>query len=214
MPFPEGHCKRRLDLPASRIPFFCLLEAMTPNWFVAWPVSGLDDLLAELKREAPGGLHFLDPSDVHVTFAFLGRYEPVIEGKMARVLETLPLSGIDAGTDELIALPQPRRFSAIAFTLRTGLVDANAQIAKWRARICREAGAPIDTRAKLPHLTIARPDRRIGADDRQAVLDWLDEINASPRRAACRLERPRLYTWTDRMSERRYRLLDGTASKS
>lgn len=187
---------------------------MTPNWFVAWPVTGLDDLLADLKREAPGGLHFLDPADLHITFAFLRRYDPVIEGKMARLLETLPLSGIDAGTDQLIALPQPRRFSALAFSLRTGLAEANAQIAKWCAKICREAGAPIDTRAKLPHVTIARPDRRIGADDRQAALDWLEQVNASPRRVAFRLERPRLYTWTDRTSERRYRVLDGTASKS
>lgn len=187
---------------------------MTPNWFVAWPVTGLDDLLADLKHEAPGGLHFLDPADIHVTFTFLGRHDPVIEGKMVRLLETLPLSAIEAGTDQLVALPQPRRFSAIAFTLRAGLAEVNAQMTKWQARICREAGAPIDTRAKLPHLTIARPDRRIGAEDRDATLEWLEQVNTSPRRVPFHLERPRLFTWTDRTTERRYRVLDGTSSSS
>lgn len=187
---------------------------MIPNWFVAWPVIGLEDSLAALKAGAPGGLDFLEPSDIHVTLAFLGRYNPALLKKMTNLLKELPLAPIEITTGELVALPQPRRFSALAFTLRRGLLEANAQADKWRARICREAGAALDTRVKMLHLTIARPDRRIGSDDRDAALEWIEKINGDKTPIALRLERPRLYSWTDRTASTRYLVLDGGTSKS
>ncbi|MGH8045934.1 MAG: 2'-5' RNA ligase family protein, partial [Chthoniobacterales bacterium] len=135
---------------------------MTPNWFVAWPVAAAADWIASLESGAPGGLHFLAPSDLHVTLAFLGRYEPVLLEKISSMLKQMPQEAIDITPKDFVALPQPRRFSALAFTLGKGLSEVEKQIARWRARICREAGAHLDTRVSLPHFTVARVEMGSG----------------------------------------------------
>lgn len=181
-------------------------SSMTPNWFVAWPVRGAEAWLASLEASAPGGLHFLAPADLHVTLAFLGRYEPASQAKISRLLAGLPLTAVEAEPREFVALPQPRRFSALAFTLGVGRAEIEKQIAKWRDRICREAGARIETRSPLPHFTVARPDRRIGADDREAALRWLEEL--PPRKdVRVRLDVPCIYTWAEGDAPHRYRML-------
>ena len=180
---------------------------MTPNWFVAWPVSGAEEWIAGLEADAPGGLHFLAPSDLHVTLAFLGRYDPALLEKISALIASLPLTGLDATVNQFIALPQPRRFSALAFVLGTGRVEAEKQIAKCRDRICREAGARIETWAELSHVTVARPDRRIGEADRDACLDWMAQLPAQTG-VRLRLEPPRIYTWAERGAATRYTMLD------
>jgi 2'-5' RNA ligase len=180
---------------------------MTPNWFVAWPVSGAEKWIAALEAEAPGGLNFLAPADLHVTLAFLGRYEPALLKKISALIESLPLTAIDkVSINQFIALPQPRRFSSLAFVLGTGRLEAEKQITKWRDRICRESGARIETWAALSHVTIARPDRRIGEADRDASLEWMMQLPAQ-KEIALRLERPRIYTWAERGADTRYRIL-------
>lgn len=180
---------------------------MTPNWFVAWPVSGAEEWLASLEAQAPGGLNFLHPADLHITLAFLGRYEPGLLSKISLLIKNSSLKEVEIKLGEFIALPQPRRFSALSFLLGTGKTDVEGQIAKWRDRICREAGAKSDTRAPLPHLTVARPDRRIGEADRDAALEWIENF-PSQKEVTLRLERPRLYTWAERGADTRYQILD------
>ena len=59
---------------------------MTPNWFVAWPVSGAEEWIASLEAQSPGGLNFLAPSDLHVTLAFLGRYDHALLKKISDLI--------------------------------------------------------------------------------------------------------------------------------
>lgn len=187
---------------------------MTPNWFVAWPVAGLDDFLTALESDAPGGLRFLAPSDLHVTLAFLGPLDGRLAPKMNSLLNGLPLKAVEVRAKDLIALPQPRRFSAISLALSAGLSETNEQIEKWRPRICREAGAPVDTRAPLPHVTVARPERRIGGDDRSAVLEWIESRNRAAGAIPFRLDRPRLFTCTEPGSTTRYSVFGDPSTSS
>src|SRR5882757_3590476 len=149
---------------------------MTPNWFVAWPVSGADEWIAALETSAPGGLNFLAPADLHVTLAFLGRYEPGQLTKMASLLKGFSMLEIEAAPSQFTAFPQARRFSALAFVLGPGRVAVEGEITKWHDRICREAGASIEIRPSLPHVTVARPDRRIGESDRNEALEWMVQL--------------------------------------
>jgi 2'-5' RNA ligase len=180
---------------------------MTPNWFVAWPVAGAEEWLAALEAGATGGLRFLAPADLHITLAFLGPYRPEMLKKIASLLKGLPLRELEVAPDKMVALPQPRRFSALAFTLGAGRLEVETQITKWRDRICREAGAKIETRPPLPHLTVARPERRIGEADRDAALEWQEQLPAQAG-VKLRLERPRIYSWADRDTNTRYAMLD------
>jgi len=180
---------------------------MTPNWFAAWPVTGAEEWIASLEKQAPGGLHFLAPADLHVTLAFLGRFDPALLGKISDLIRTLPLAGVEVSLNQFVALPQPRRFSALAFVLGHGRLEIEKQSAKWRDRICREAGAKLETRPALAHVTVARPDRRIGEADRDAALDWMIQLPPQSD-VRLRLERPRIYTWAERDAAARYRILD------
>jgi 2'-5' RNA ligase len=181
---------------------------MTPNWFVAWPVVGADEWLTTLEAGAPGGLRFLAPGDLHVTLSFLDRYNPALLKKMTSLLKGLPLREVETiAPDRLAALPQPRRFSALAFNLADGRMEVEAQIAKWRDRLCREVGAKLESRPVLPHFTVARPERRIGEADRDAALEWLEQL-PSQSAIKLRLERPRIYTWAAGDSENRYEMLN------
>ncbi len=181
---------------------------MTPNWFVAWPIIGATEWLATLEAGAPGGLRFTAPDDLHVTLAFLHRYEPALVKKITSLLKGLPLKTVASlAPDRLVALPQPRRFSALAFDFADGRFEVEAQIAKWRDRICREAGAKIESRPVFPHVTIARPERRIGEADRDAALAWLESL-PSQTSIKLQLERPRIYTWAPGDSPTRYVRLD------
>jgi len=180
---------------------------MTPDWFVAWPVNGAEEWLANLEAAAPGGLNFLTPDDLHVTLAFLGHYEPGLQAKMSALLEKLAFSEIEMSPGEFVALPQPRRFSALVSMLNVGKREVEGQIEKWRALICREAGARVDPRCPLPHVTFARPDRRIGSEDRDAALDWIAQL-VPQSSIRFQLGRPRLYTWAEKGSLDRYRILD------
>lgn len=179
---------------------------MTPNWFVAWPVTGAAEWVAALERDAPGGLRFLAPRDLHVTLTFLGRYDEALVPKMTALLRGLPLKSVEITPDRLMALPQPRRFSALAFSVTAGRLEIEAQIAKWRTKICREAGAKTDVRPTLPHVTVARPERRIGEADREAALEWMLQMPPQTD-IRLRLEMPRLYTWASGAEGARYRFV-------
>jgi 2'-5' RNA ligase len=181
---------------------------MTPNWFVAWPVNGATEWLATLEKSAPGGLRFTTSDDLHVTLAFLHRFDPGLVKKITSLLKGLPLKTVASlAPDRLVALPQPRRFSALAFNFADGRFEVEAQIARWRDRICREAGAKLESRPVFPHVTIARPERRIGEADRDAAIEWAEQL---PPQTAIKLqlERPRIYTWAGGDSLTRYVRLD------
>ncbi len=178
---------------------------MSPNWFVAWPVTGAADWLAALDADAPPGLRFSHPDDLHVTLAFLGEFEPRNEKKIASLLRGLPFAEIEATPSQLVALPQARRFSALAFTFDKGRLELEKQIARWRDRVCREAGARLETRPPLPHLTVARPERRITSDGRDDALAWAESLPAPT--AVLTLLPPRIYTWDPTRKERQFLIL-------
>lgn len=180
---------------------------MSSSWFVAWPVVTAGSWYADLIDQAPGGLRLFDPEDLHVTLAFMGTFKPELERKLISLLRGLPFREIDASGGRLIPLPQPRRFSALALTLDKGRIDTTGQIARWRDRLCRESGAKIESGDPLPHLTIARPEKKIGSDGRGRALDWAESLK--PTGFEFRLTQPRIFVRSNELEDRQFRLLPG-----
>ncbi len=176
--------------------------AQSRNWFIAWPVENATEWLTALVADAPTGIDFLDPADLHVTLAFLAAHDDPAEEKMAAILRGLSLSGLDITPGPFTALPQPRRFSAIAATIDTGRLELERQITRWMPRLCREAGASIDDRPPLPHITLARPARRIGSDERDNVLAWIEDRPLDETKLT--LAPPSIYRWAEKTTSRRY----------
>ena len=56
------------------------------NYFVAFPAEVEAGFLPGLKRDAPGGLRWFHRDDLHVTLAFLGRYDA---GRVCRLTRDL-----------------------------------------------------------------------------------------------------------------------------
>lgn len=129
------------------------------NWFAALPVRAPRDWIAGLRRNAPPGLRWMHPDDLHLTLAFLGREDPQHLTAVHEIVQGIPFSGATVTPGSLLLLPGPRRFSVAAFALDRGAAAIGSLLETWRAPLLEAAGRPPDTRPPLPHITVARADR-------------------------------------------------------
>jgi 2'-5' RNA ligase len=79
-------------------------------------------------------------------------------------------------------------------------------IAEARVPLLEAAGAPLDTRPPLPHMTIGRVQRRATASERRAALQWAGSIDL--RGASFTVTSVALYTWSDDRQERLFRIVE------
>jgi len=79
-------------------------------------------------------------------------------------------------------------------------------IAEARAPLLAAAGAPEDARPPLPHMTVARIQRRARAEERRQALRWAHTIDL--RGVAFRAASVALYTWADDRQERLFRIVE------
>lgn len=143
-------------------------------------------------------------SDLHVTLAFLGpvgaqaaRRAWEVVGRVAGFREvTGSFSGVEA-------LGNRRKPSALSVIVAEGATALGAMIAQSRASILEAADAPPDDRPPLPHVTVARIQRRAGGAERRAALRWAKAIDLQG--VSFVITSVALYTWS---SDRQERLFD------
>ena len=174
------------------------------NWFVGIPIAATD-WLPELQAGAPPGLRFFNPADVHMTIAFLGRLKAERVEKVVAAMDAIPatdFSPFNVRLGHLLLLPSPRRFSAVSFALSTGAEQAAQAMDRHRETFYTAADVPGDTRPPLPHITIARPRRGLGAGELREISAWAQSIE--PPRVALQLGAPVLYCWARERGERQF----------
>jgi hypothetical protein len=66
-----------------------------------------------------------------------------------------------------------RRPSAYALTLGEGSSEVAALMRQWGERALGAADLPADDREPLPHITVARPPRRLAAALRAPMRRWM-----------------------------------------
>ncbi len=167
---------------------------MTLNWFVAWPVTVPAEIVATWQRDAPVGIRFHHPEDLHITLALLAKHEPTQEKKLSLLLKQLAIPAPTISLQSVIALPQPRRFSTLVWNIENGRLELEKQITKWRPRISRELGAFADASPDLPYMAFARPDRRVSNDERDSILDWAETYK--PAGTRLELRPPTIFKWS------------------
>jgi 2'-5' RNA ligase len=79
-------------------------------------------------------------------------------------------------------------------------------IVEARETLLRTAGAPEDTRPPLPHMTLARIQRRAKAAERRQALRWANTIDL--RAATFTAPAVALYTWAEDRQERLFRIVE------
>jgi 2'-5' RNA ligase len=176
------------------------------NYFAALPVRVPAGWLEAIREGAPAELRWFHRDDLHLTLAFLGREESGRVPQLLDILRQVPYRGGSAGAGRLLALPRRRRFSALAFELADGGDPVAGLIGEWRPRLLEAAGRPADRRPALPHLTVARPDRRHPAFRSREILAWLDRLRPPPGRLE--ILPPALYGWSDQRPLRQFRRVE------
>jgi 2'-5' RNA ligase len=180
------------------------LSAMSrPNWFVGVPVPGA--ALVSRVPEAPRGIRTFHQEDLHLTVAFLGACGEE-RARAAFAALAWPLPAIDVTFGEVVAMGNPRRYSALSALLVTGRAEVEAAIGASRDAACEVAQVAIDERPPKAHVTIARPARSASDGDRRAALRWAHGIRLEG--ITVRLDQVALYTWSEDRLSRLFRVVE------
>lgn len=170
------------------------------NWFIALPVDAAalpEGTLAGL----PAGLKRLHPADLHVTVAFLSAIGERRALAVWQETDHMQAQAFTVWTGTRAALGHPRRPSAYGLDLN-GAPEFTDWLGQWRDRLRAAAGLEPETRSIRPHVTLARPPRRVGAVIHRQAEAWLQQD--PPAAVALQLDRVALYTAADNGGERRY----------
>lgn len=176
---------------------------MKPNWFVAFPVAA-DGWFAPLVQSCPEVCRVFAESDLHLTLAFFGALENEAIARVRAFLPSIQTPRLDFRFDHVLLLPPTKRFSAVCLGLGEGREAVAAVMAEWRDVLAEVAGLPAETRAPLPHVTIARPMRKFKQQAQTAAAAWAEQLQ--PPTQQLTLTRLALYTWSDQRPRIQFRI--------
>jgi 2'-5' RNA ligase len=165
---------------------------VSPNWFLALPVSCDLDLASQ---SPPPCVRLFAREDRHLTVAFLGavsaeRALAAFEAARPVLMEPLAVS-----FGAMKALGPRHRPSAFSALLDQGREDVERFIAQVRDLACETAGVRRDERPPLAHVTLARPRRAARDEERAAAVRWAEALRLPP--VTVRLTELALYTWSE-----------------
>ena len=160
-----------------------------------------------LHPSPPPRVRVFATSDLHVTLGFLG---PIAESDARRAWDRIgefPSFQSVAGTFSSVEpLGHPRKPSALCAMVDVGREPLAEMIAEARETLLRAAGAPEDSRLPLPHMTLARIQRRAKAAERRQALRWAHSIDL--RAVTFTAPSAALYTWADDRQERLFQIVE------
>ncbi len=178
---------------------------MDGNWFVGVPIHEATWFDARFDPPAPD-LWRVNPHDLHMTVAFLG---PVRERQARDAFTRASLwtrGSFSVSLGEIIALGNPRKYSALCALFSEGNARAIQFIETLRTPMLEAARVAPDSRDILPHITVMRPKRRAPRPQRQAGLEWARSLSLVDE--SILIDKLALYTWREDRSVRRYQKMD------
>jgi len=156
---------------------------------------------------APRRVRVFAAADLHITLGFLG---PVQEADARRAWTLIgsfesfrPVTGSFEGVR---ALGHPRKPSALAAIVDEGREVMTEMIAEAKGPLLEAADAPPDARTPLPHMTLARIQRRAQGAERREALRWAETIDLRGIRFAA--TSVALYSWATNREERLFRIVE------
>lgn len=147
--------------------------------------------------------------DLHMTVAFLGAVEPSeARAAWAEATRLAPAVGrpLEGGFVRVEPLGNPRRPSALSALVGDGAEPLSELIQALQAPLLAAAGAPPETRVPLPHVTLARVQRRASPSERREALRWAEALDISALRFS--ISELALYTWAEDRRERLFRVVE------
>lgn len=181
-------------------------QRFIPNWFVALPVPA-DGWLQEITGNAPAEIRPFVPEDVHLTVAFFGAMHPAKKLDIIQLMDEIRFEPFAISFAHLRPLPSEKFPTALSFELARGHDEAVQIMEQWRDRLTDCAGVRRESRAPLPHVTIARPQRKFGAAGRRAALAWAAGVG--PPSVEPVVDSIALYTWAVDRHRRQFDIVYG-----
>ena len=160
-----------------------------------------------LHPAPPRRLRVFATSDLHVTLGFLGSVEESAARRAwARIAEFPSFGSVTGAFSGVEPLGHPGKPSALCAMVGDGRDSLAAMIVEAREALLCAAGAPEDTRPPLPHMTLARIQRRAKAAERRQALRWAQTIDL--RAVTFTAPSVALYTWADDRQERLFQIVE------
>jgi len=154
--------------------------------------------------QAPPRVRVFGAEDLHLTLCFLGAVpEEDARRAWAGAQSFQTWQAVEGTFDEVAPLGHPRKPSALTAIVQEGRDAFSAMIMEARGPVLAAAGAQPDVRPPLPHMTIARIQRRADRNERREALSWMRTIDVG--HARFRATDVALYTWS---TERQLRLFE------
>ncbi|MGB3050325.1 MAG: 2'-5' RNA ligase family protein [Polyangiales bacterium] len=160
-----------------------------------------------LRPASPARVRVFATSDLHVTLGFLGAVqESDARNAWDRIGDFASFREVKGSFSGVEPLGHPRKPSALAAMVDTGRDALSEMIVQARDPLLRAAGAPEDSRPPLPHMTLARIQRRASSAERREALRWAraHELRGVVFTAAS----VALYTWADDRQERLFQIIE------
>ncbi len=177
---------------------------MGANWFIAFPMQVRN---LHLRPAPPPRVRVFGSSDLHLTLGFLGAVqESDARNAWDRIGDFASFREVKGSFSGVEPLGHPRKPSAIAAIVDTGRDALSEMIAEARDPLLRAAGAPEDRRPPLPHMTLARIQRRARAIERREALRWAQAIDL--RDVVFTASALALYTWAADRQERLFQIIE------
>ncbi|NND70728.1 MAG: hypothetical protein HKN43_04035 [Rhodothermales bacterium] len=181
------------------------MPGQTPNWFVGFPVQG-DSWCPVSANHVPGSIRLYHPDDLHITMAFLGSVSQRKALKAWKKVTNLKLEPVTISFNQLKPFGAFSTPSAYGLTLDTGRDSVANTISTHRRKILGAVGKkPRDGRV-VPHVTIARPNRRLSKGDVYAIAEWRHEFEIPE--VEVNLTEIALYTWAPPQAPQRFRKIE------
>jgi 2'-5' RNA ligase len=160
-----------------------------------------------LHPAPPRRVRVFATSDLHVTLGFLGSVEES-DARRAwdRIGDYPSFQSVTGSFSGIEPLGHPAKPSALSAMVDAGREPLAEMIAEARETLLSAAGAPEDTRPPLPHMTLARIQRRANAAERRQALRWAHTIDL--RGVTFTAPSVALYTWADDRQERLFQIVE------
>ena len=160
-----------------------------------------------LRPAPPPRVRLFATSDLHVTLGFLGAVQESDARKAwDRIGDFASFRGVKGSFSGVEPLGHPRKPSALAAMVDEGRDALSEMIAQARDPLLRAAGAPEDNRPPLPHMTLARIQRRASAAERREALRWAQALDL--RGVVFTAAAVALYTWANDRQERLFQIIE------
>jgi len=156
---------------------------------------------------APPRVRVFAAPDLHVTLGFFGSVQASEALEAWQEIDGFrSFRSVVGSFGRVTPLGHPRKPSALSALVAEGEGPLSEMIAEARAPLLAAAGAPTDERPPLPHMTIARIQRRANPAERRRALEWAEDLDLSDARFTA--TSVALYTWSTDRQEMLFRIVE------